>query len=99
MATELESLNSSINFHSFESGNTAAISGAVVIPVAVILTTTAGVAVIVVVLAKNNRNTKMKTGQDGREGDYDAVPFPREGTGSFQPSTAAAEDSVVYETV
>ena len=62
MATELESLNSSINFHSFESGNTAAISGAVVIPVAVILTTTAGVAVIVVVLAKNNRNTKMKTG-------------------------------------
>ena len=60
-ATELESLNSSINLQlqSFESGNTAAIVSAVAIPVAVILTVTV---VTVIVLAKNNRMTKMKTG-------------------------------------
>ena len=61
-ATELESLNSSINLQSFESDNTVAIVSAVVIPVAVILTVTAAVTVAVIVLAKNNRKTKMKTG-------------------------------------
>ena len=46
-----------------------------------------------------NEAYNVVTRPEGGEGDYDAVSVPHEGTASFQPSTPAAKDSVVYETV